>query len=78
MSAGFTTNISPQNAVRHDSEKIPLEVAENIEWARTLLAQFESLEEKKALIDRVRRFFVKERKVAEQSIAQLDQLTVDG
>ena len=67
----------PQEAVRHDSERIPLEVAANIEWTRGLLRHFESAEEKRGLIDRMKRYFVKERKVAEQSIERMDRLIAE-
>jgi ferredoxin len=64
----------PHEAVRHDSERIPQEVAANVAWTKGLLRHFESKEEKGALIDRMKRYFVKERKVAEQTIERLDEL----
>jgi len=71
---GKCHDICPQEAVRHDSERIPLEVAANVEWTKDLLRHFGSAAEKRGLIDRMKRYFAKERKVAEQSIARLDQL----
>ena len=71
---GRCHDICPQEAVRHDSERIPEEVGANIEWTRDLLRHFDSPEEKRGLIDRMKRYFVKERKVAEQSIERLDHL----
>lgn len=72
---GKCHDVCPQEAVRHDSERIPREVAANVEWTQDLLRHFESPQDKRGLIDRMKRYFVKERKVAEQSIERMDQLT---
>ena len=72
---GTCHDVCPQGAVRHDSERIPEEVAANVAWTTALLGHFDAREDKRGLIERMKRYFVKERKVAEQSIAQLDQLT---
>ena len=71
---GKCHDVCPQEAVRHDSERIPQEVAANVKWAEDLLGHFESPEDKGGLIDRTKRYFVKERKVAEQTIERLDEL----
>ena len=71
---GKCHDVCPQEAVRHDSERIPEEVAANVEWTRDLLRHFESAAEKRGLIERMKRYFVKESKVAEQSIERLDGL----
>ncbi len=71
---GKCHDICPHEAVRHDSERIGEQVAANIEWTKGLLRHFESADEKRGLIGRMKRYFAKERKVAEQSIARLDQL----
>ena len=71
---GKCHDICPQEAVRHDSERIPVEVAANVAWTKDLLRHFESADEQRGLIDRMKRYFVKERKVAEKSIVRLDQL----
>ena len=71
---GKCHDVCPQEAVRHDSERIPVEVAANVEWTKDLLRHFESADEKRGLIDRMKRYFGKESKVAEKSIARLDQL----
>ena len=71
---GKCHDVCPQEAVRHDSERIPQEVAANVEWTKDLLGHFESPEDKGGLIDRMKRYFVKERKVAEQTIEHLDKL----
>jgi len=71
---GKCHDICPREAVRHDSERIPDEVAANVAWTKSLLRNFESVQEKRDLIDRMTRHFNKERKVSEQSIARLEQL----
>lgn len=74
---GKCHDVCPQDAVRHDSERIPQEVAANVEWTKNLLGHFESPEDKGGLIARMKRYFVKERKVAEQTIERLDKLSED-
>lgn len=71
---GQCHDLCPQEAVRHDSERIPEEVNANIEWTKDLLRHFESSEERRGLIERMKRYFRKEEKVAQQSIAGLEQL----
>ncbi len=71
---GKCHDLCPENAVRHDSERIPDEVEANIKWTRELLGHFKSPEEQRSLVDRMKRYFAKERKVAEQSIQRLEQL----
>ena len=71
---GKCHDVCPQEAVRHDSERIPEEVAANLEWTKDLLRHFASPEDKAKLIDRMKRYFAKERKVAEQTIERLDGL----
>ncbi|MBN1675167.1 MAG: 4Fe-4S binding protein [Kiritimatiellae bacterium] len=71
---GKCHDICPQEAVRHDSERIPLEVEANVQWTKDLLRHFKSAEEQQGLVERMKRYFAKERKVAEQSIARLDGL----
>jgi ferredoxin len=71
---GKCHDVCPQDAVRHDSERIPEEIEANLDWARTLLEHFDTGEEKRGLIERMERYFVKERKVAEQTIEQLSAM----
>ena len=68
-------DVCPEEAVRHDSERIPQEIEANLQWTRQLLRHFDSAEEKRGLIERMKRYFTKERKVADQTIARLDQLS---
>ncbi|MBN2301687.1 MAG: 4Fe-4S binding protein [Lentisphaerae bacterium] len=71
---GKCHDVCPQEAVRHDSERIPMQVAKNTEWAKSLLRHFETDDDKKGLIDRLKRYFITERKIAEQSAEQMDAI----
>ncbi len=68
---GKCHDVCPQEAVRHDGERIPQEVDENLQWVRELMRHFDTEEEKRALAERMVRYFNKERKVAEQTIERL-------
>jgi ferredoxin len=65
-----------QQAVRHDSERIPQDVAANLQWVRRLLDHFETTSERAAFIGRIKRYFNKEKKVIEKTLAVLK--TLDG
>ena len=64
----------PQEAVRHDSERIPQEIEENLRYTRKLMGKFETEEEKKALLGRMKKHFSKEKKVAEKTIEEIDKM----
>ena len=66
---GRCHDVCPEDAVRHDSERIPQEVAANLQWVRRLLSHFAEPSERAAFMDRVVRFFMKEEKVIEQTLA---------
>ena len=68
---GKCHDVCPEEAVRHDSERIPQEVEANLQWVRNLMGRFETDEDKQALVERMVRFFNKERMVAEQTIERL-------
>ncbi len=65
---GKCHEVCPQEAVRHDGEKIPQEVAANLRWVRKLLGHFQESAEQAAFMERMMRFFNKERKVNEKTI----------
>ena len=71
---GRCHEVCPENAVRHDSERIPEEIEANLDWTRRLLRHFDTAEEKCALIERMKRYFHKEKKVAEQTIERLESM----
>lgn len=68
---GTCHEVCPEEAVRHDSERIPAEVEANMAWTQDLLQHFSSPEERRGLVERMKRYFMKERKVAEQTIEKL-------
>lgn len=72
---GHCHDVCPQEAVRHDSERIPQEVQANIASTRNLLKHFDTLEDKRTLIDRMKRYYGKEKKVAELTIDKLNALS---
>ncbi len=67
-------DVCPEEAVRHDSERIPEEVDENLEKTRKLLEYYDTYAEQQAFIERMIRFFNKERKVTEFTIEKLKTL----
>lgn len=71
---GRCHDVCPEEAVRHDGEKIPEEVEANLHWVRSLLEHYDTLSERNLLIERMKRHFAKEKKVAEQTIEKLDSL----
>jgi len=71
---GRCHDVCPEEAVRHDSERIPEEIEANLAWTRRLLHHFDTAEEKRGLIERMQRYFVKEKKVAEQTIERLQSM----
>ena len=75
---GHCHDVCPEEAVRHDSERIPQQIEANLQWARRLLQHFDTAEEKKGLIERLKKHFAKEKKIAEQTIEKLDSLGMDS
>jgi len=74
---GVCHDVCPDDAVRHDGERIPEEVQANLAWAKKLLTHeyyFNAKTKQKQLIDRLQRFFTKNKKVAEKTIEQLEIL----
>jgi ferredoxin len=68
---GRCHDVCPQQAVRHDGERIPQEVAENLRWVRKLLGHFQDPKEQSAFMQRMVRFFNKQKKVSEQTLAAM-------
>ena len=71
---GRCHDVCPEEAVRHDSERIPQEIETNLQWTHQLLRHFKTAEEKRGLIERMKRYFSKEKKIAQQTIERLDDL----
>lgn len=68
---GRCHDVCPQEAVRHDSERIPQDVADNLRWVRRLLGHFDLPEEQAAFMERMVRFFNKQKKVSEQTLTAI-------
>jgi ferredoxin len=68
---GRCHDVCPQEAVRHDGERIPQEVAENLRWVRKLLEHFHRSEEQAAFMQRMVRFFNKQKKVCQRTLAAI-------
>jgi len=71
---GKCHDVCPTDAVRHDSERIPAEVEENMEKTKNLLRNYEDLDEQLEFIERMIRFFNKERKVADLTVGKLTDM----
>jgi ferredoxin len=71
---GVCHNVCTDEAVRHDGERIPEEVQSNLVWARKLLTHeyyANDRTKQRQLIERLKRYFTKNKKVAENTIEQL-------
>jgi len=71
---GKCHDVCPEEAVRHDCAQIPQNVEDNLAWATTLMGKFGTDEEKDALLDRLKRYFNKQVKVAQKTIERLPSL----
>ena len=74
---GVCHEVCPEDAVRHDGERIPQEVESNLSWIRGFLEHdYYSGNGKRQgeLLERMKRYFTKERKVAEKTIEMIDTL----
>jgi len=66
--------ICPQEAVIHDSERIPLDVEENVARAKAGIAYYSDEENRQKSVQRWINWFMHEKKVADQVIAQLEAM----
>jgi len=75
---GKCHDVCPVDAVRHDSEKIPDEVAANTLWAKNCMnacAEYSGDdEEKQQCLNRIIKYFNKEKKVVEKTLEKLQLL----
>jgi MinD superfamily P-loop ATPase len=74
---GICHDVCTEDAVRHDGERIPEEVQSNLGWAKKLLTHeyyANDTNKQKQVIERLQRFFTKNKKVAEKTIEQLEVL----
>jgi ferredoxin len=70
---GKCHDVCLQEAVRHDSEKIPLEIRKNLEEIEKLAENFRDKEEKRALLERMIKYYNKEKMVAEGTIKEINK-----
>ena len=71
---GICHSVCPQDTVRHDSELIPVEIAANLEWIATLRVHpyyAQDPEKQKQLTGRLKKYFNKQIKVAQQTLEKL-------
>ena len=71
---GTCHDTCPEEAVRHDGERIPLEVEANVAKTEQLLRHYDTPSSRVAFLERMARYFTKERKVAEQTIERIQAL----
>lgn len=71
---GTCHDVCPQDAVRHDSERIPQEVDTNITRTKKLLQHFKTPRAQEEFYERMIRYFNKEKKVADLTIAKITDL----
>ncbi|WP_300669877.1 4Fe-4S binding protein [Desulfoluna sp.] len=74
---GVCHDVCPEEAVRHDGERIPDEVQANLDWIKTLLAHDYYANDKakqKQLIERLGKYYTKNKKVIEKTSEQLEML----
>jgi len=71
---GRCHDICPEDAVRHDSEKIPMDVQANLAKVKNLLRHYHPEAERQGFLERMVRYFNKERKVTENTVAGIKEL----
>jgi len=74
---GVCHGLCPNEAVRHDAERIPEEVESNLAWVRGFLEHdFYANDSSKQtqLVKRMRKHFTKDLNVAQETLKQLDEL----
>ena len=77
---GTCHDACPEGAVRHDSETIPLEVASNVEYAKSCVESCVRLlgspEEGPKCLTRCIKYFTRAQKVAEKTIEELRNMHI--
>lgn len=74
---GICHDVCPEDAARHDGERVPDEVQSNLAYAKKLLTHEYYSNDKTMqtqLIERLKRLYTKNKKVAEKTIEQLEVL----
>ena len=71
---GRCHDVCTQEAVRHDSERIPQEVEANVKKTKDLLKHFQTPQEQEEYYERMIHYFNKEKKIADQTIAKITDM----
>jgi len=71
---GTCHDVCPEGAVRHDGERVPLEIAADLEEALRLLSFFDTADEKQGLVTRLVRHFRRKARVAGEAATILENL----
>jgi len=74
ITCGRCHDVCPQEAVRHDGERIGEEVEANIQWVRGLMKHYHTASDREAFLERMERYFNREGKVIEKTMAKLKSL----
>jgi ferredoxin len=64
----------PNEAVRHDKERIPLDVEANLGKVEANLKRYGTTQDRQLFLERMIRYYKKEIKVAEQTIDRIDAI----
>jgi len=70
---GKCHDVCPVEAVRHDSERLPLLLESNREYVNRLLAHYRSTKDRTKLLTKLVRHFRNQRKVAEDTVAWIGE-----
>jgi ferredoxin len=75
---GTCHNVCPQEAVRHDGEKIPQEVKANLDMSKKSMhacaEHLGDIKEKYKCLERLKKYFNKEKTVAEKTLEELEKI----
>ena len=71
---GTCHEMCPNDAVRHDKERIPLDVETNVGKVEENLKRYEAAQDKRLFLERMTRYYGKEIKVAEQTIDRIGKI----
>jgi len=74
---GKCHDVCSYEAVRHDGERIPIEVKENVEKTKRLMENFKTEKEKQEFLRRMKKYFNKEKIVAEKTLEKIKNIMED-
>jgi len=75
---GTCHSVCPQEAIRHDGEKTPQDIKSNVEQTKGFMElcakRLGSEDEKRKCLERMKKYYNKEKVVAEKTLEELDRL----